>query len=153
MSITTSTKKDSAHDAAGNAAEKAKQTAGAVADKARDAAGFVADKAKDAAGYVADKAKDLGQFASKTADDTATAVGDGMKSVAQSIKQHGPQEGMLGKATETLASTVESAGKYLSEQGVTGAAEDLTNLIRRNPIPAILVGIGIGILIARATRS
>ena len=145
MTTTASNKKDlgqTAHEAAGN-----------VADKAKQAAGVVADKAKDAAGYVADKAKDLGQYAAKTADNAASSVGDGMKSVAQTIKQSGPQEGMLGKATETVASTVESAGKYLSEQGVTGAAEDLTNLIRRNPIPAILVGIGIGILIARATRS
>jgi hypothetical protein len=29
--------------------------------------------------------------------------------------------------------------------------EDLTNLIRRNPLPAVLVGIGIGYLLARAT--
>jgi hypothetical protein len=145
MTTTASNKKD--------LGQAAHETAGNVADKAKQAAGAVADKAKDAAGYVADKAKDLGQYAAKTADNAAASVGDGMKSVAQTIKQGGPQEGMLGKATETVASTVESAGKYLSEQGVTGAAEDLTNLIRRNPIPAILLGIGIGILIARATRS
>jgi uncharacterized membrane-anchored protein YhcB (DUF1043 family) len=31
--------------------------------------------------------------------------------------------------------------------------DDLTNLIRRNPIPALFVGIGIGFLLARVTRS
>jgi len=31
--------------------------------------------------------------------------------------------------------------------------DDITNMIRRNPIPALLVGIGIGFLLARATRS
>ena len=30
-------------------------------------------------------------------------------------------------------------------------AEDLTDLIRRNPIPALLVGVGLGFLLARAT--
>jgi hypothetical protein len=29
-------------------------------------------------------------------------------------------------------------------------AEDVTNLIRRNPIPALLIGIGAGFLLARA---
>ena len=29
----------------------------------------------------------------------------------------------------------------------------MTNMIRRNPIPAVLIGIGIGFLLARATRS
>ena len=32
-------------------------------------------------------------------------------------------------------------------------ADDLTDLIRRNPIPALLVGVGVGFLLARATTS
>ena len=31
--------------------------------------------------------------------------------------------------------------------------DDLTNLIRRNPIPALLLGVGVGFLLARAIRS
>jgi len=141
MANTTTTKKDFG------------QTAQEVKDKAQEAASTVADKAREAAGVVADKAKDIGQSMAKTADSAAATVGGGMKSMAHTIKQNAPHEGMLGKASDAVASTVESAGRYLSEQGVTGAAEDLTNLIRRNPIPALLVGVGLGILIARATWS
>jgi hypothetical protein len=32
-------------------------------------------------------------------------------------------------------------------------AEDLTDLIKRNPIPAVLIGVGIGFLLAQLTRS
>ena len=32
-------------------------------------------------------------------------------------------------------------------------ADDLTTLIKNNPIPALLVGVGIGFLLARITRS
>jgi hypothetical protein len=32
-------------------------------------------------------------------------------------------------------------------------ADDLSGVIRRNPIPALLIGIGIGFLLARSTRS
>jgi hypothetical protein len=30
-------------------------------------------------------------------------------------------------------------------------AEDFTNLVRRNPIPALLIGVAFGFLVARAT--
>jgi hypothetical protein len=32
-------------------------------------------------------------------------------------------------------------------------ANDLTDLIKRNPIPALLLAVAVGVLIARATRS
>jgi len=32
-------------------------------------------------------------------------------------------------------------------------ADDVTDLIRRNPIPALFVGIGLGFLLARLTTS
>jgi hypothetical protein len=109
------------------------------------------NKAQEAAGTVADKAKELGSSAVQTADAAAGTVGSGMKSLADTIKQNTPNEGMMGAASDALAGTVESAGRYLEEQGVSGAAEDFTNLIRRHPIPAVLVGIGVGFLLARLT--
>jgi hypothetical protein len=52
-----------------------------------------------------------------------------------------------------VAGALDSAGKYLQEEGVSGMAEDVTDMIRRHPIPALLVGIGIGYLLARVTGS
>ena len=60
---------------------------------------------------------------------------------------------MLGSAASAVADTLESSGRYLEESGLSGIGEDLTSMIRRNPVPALLVGIGLGFLIARATRS
>jgi ElaB/YqjD/DUF883 family membrane-anchored ribosome-binding protein len=89
----------------------------------------------------------------EVADDAASAAGSGLTSMSEGIKKHGPQEGMLGQAASTVASGLESAGKYLQEQGVSGAAEDLTNLIRRHPVPAVLIAAGIGFLVAQLTSS
>jgi hypothetical protein len=75
-----------------------------------------------------------------------------MKSVAHTLRDKAP-EGMLGTAASTVASTLESGGDYLEAKGLTGIAEDLTGLIRRNPIPAALICLGIGYLLARSTRS
>jgi ElaB/YqjD/DUF883 family membrane-anchored ribosome-binding protein len=56
---------------------------------------------------------------------------------------------MLGQAATTVAKGLETGGRYLQKEGVTGMAEDLTDLIKKNPIPAVLVGIGVGFLLAQ----
>jgi len=83
----------------------------------------------------------------------ADRVGSGMSSAAESIRQHTPDSGMLHNAADRVAETLDSGGRYLREEGLTGMAGDLTDLIKRNPIPALLIGICLGALIARATRS
>jgi hypothetical protein len=120
------------------AAEATKETAKKTGDRIKDAASAVSEKAGDAASYVGQKA-----------DDAAGAVGNKMQSVADSIRRGGPQEGMLGSASSALANTIESAGRQLEEHGLTGFADDITNMIRRHPVPAILVGLGVGFLLAR----
>jgi hypothetical protein len=57
----------------------------------------------------------------------------------------------LGAAASTLAGGLESGGHYLQEEGLQGIAADVTNMIRRNPVPAMLVGVAVGFLIARVT--
>jgi len=123
-----------------NLGEHIQDTASAVADKAKDMAGNVTDKAKQAVGAVTDRA-----------DSAVSSAGSGIQSLAGQIRDRGPQSGMLGSATSTVASTLENTGKYLEEQGVTGMAEDLTGLIKQHPIPAVLIGVGLGFMLARLT--
>jgi hypothetical protein len=60
---------------------------------------------------------------------------------------------MMGTAASRVADTLETGGRYLQEHGLSGIGDDFSNLIRRNPIPAVLVGIGVGFLLARSLRS
>lgn len=64
------------------------------------------------------------------------------------LGERGPREGMLGAVADSL----EKTGRYMQEEGIRGMAEDVTELIRRNPIPAMLVGVGIGFLLAKVLR-
>jgi hypothetical protein len=59
---------------------------------------------------------------------------------------------MLGSASSSLARTLEQGGEYLEHEGLSGISKDLTNVIRRNPIPALCIGIGLGFILARAMR-
>jgi len=143
---------------------QAKDLAHNVADKAKDAAHNVADKAKDAAHTVADSARDMASQAGhavsgaagsvgKKAEEWTAEAGRGVSSLADTVRHQGPTSGMLGSATSALADGLESTGDYLSDKNLSGMMDDVTSLIKRNPIPALLVGLGVGYLLGKALRS
>jgi len=140
-----------AQDATGRAVEAGREAAGTVADKAREAASSVSDKARDVATEAARAGQHAAQAVGHAADAATGKVGEGMQSLGQTVRQHGPDQGMWGSAKESVASSLEQGGRYLEQEGLSGMADDVTNLIKRNPIPAMLVGIGIGFLLARVT--
>ena len=151
---------DKAKDAATNFADKAKDTAGHLADKAKDAAGNLADKAKDAASTAGHKAEDLaknaGDYAKQAgqkADDATASFGHTIKSAADTVRAKGPHEGFLGSATSATAGCMENTGRYLEEEKLSGMAKDVTELIRKNPIPALFIAAGIGFLVGRTLKS
>jgi len=130
------------------------QEAGAqLADKARDTASSVAGQARDAASSVARTAGNVASAIGERADDATSSVGSGIKSLAGTLRENAPHGGMMGSAASSVADALETSGRYLQEHGLGDIGSDFVNLIRRNPIPAVLVGIGIGYLFARATRS
>ena len=122
--------------------ERAKEAASSLGAKVKDATSSVAHKAEDAASYVGHKA-----------EDATAAVGTGLRSLGNAIRENTPHSGVVGEASSAVAKTLESTGHYLQEEGLEGIAKELTNLIRRNPIPALLVAVGVGFLFARATTS
>jgi hypothetical protein len=141
--------REAAHGAVDRAADYASQ----AAEKAGDFAGRAADKASSMASAAADKARDFAHTAGEKADTATSSVGHGLRSAAEGLRERLPSEGMLGSASSTVADTLESGGRYLEEKGLSGVADDLTGLIRRNPIPAVLIALGVGFLLARSTRS
>jgi len=76
-----------------------------------------------------------------------------MGNLGHTIREKAGREGFMGQAGAAVADTLESGGRYLEEHDLGDMGQEITSMIRRNPIPALLVGIGIGFLLARATRS
>jgi hypothetical protein len=132
---------------------KAENAGVAGMEKAKELTSSAVDTVKDAASSVAHSLGEAGSAVGDKANEATSAVGGGMKSLAGSIRQHTPHEGMLGTASTSVADTLESGGRYLQEEGLRGMADDVTNLIRRNPIPALLIGVGIGFLLAKVTTT
>jgi hypothetical protein len=89
----------------------------------------------------------------KKADNLTSSAGAGLKNLGETLGQKAPHEGVLGDASQAVANTIKESGRYLEEAGLSGIADDVTALIKRNPVPAVLVGLGIGFLLGRALRS
>jgi hypothetical protein len=148
----------------GSVTEKARETVGSMTEKAKDLASSATHSAGEMAAGAVQKARDatstVGQTASDVAsnvghklEDTTSSVGGGMRSLAGQLRENLPHEGMLGSASSAVADTLDRGGRYLQEEGLRGVTSDLTQLIRRNPIPAVLIALGVGFLVARSMRS
>jgi methyl-accepting chemotaxis protein len=133
-------------------AERAHDTVDRAANTAQNAADTVSDKAQQVASTVKDKAQDIGQQAADRADDATTTVGEKMSDVAQTIRERAPSSGTLGNVADTAATTLDRAGTYLQQQDLGDMRADLEDIIRRHPIESLLVGLGVGYLLARSMR-
>jgi len=69
----------------------------------------------------------------------ATAVADGWESA----------QGAISTAATAVADGVESASSYLQEKKFEDMATDITALIRSYPVQSLLVGVGLGYILAR----
>jgi len=81
-----------------------------------------------------------------------SAVGEQMGSLAGVIRDNAPHEGVVGSAATTVAEKLDAAGTYLQEKNLDHVVGDLSGMIRRYPVPSLLVGLGIGYLLALSTR-
>jgi ElaB/YqjD/DUF883 family membrane-anchored ribosome-binding protein len=148
---------DKTKDAVSQFGDKTKEAVSQFGDKAKEAAGAVGSKAKEAASAVGEMftnaASAAGSTISQTAEKVTSATGSGVKHLGETIKEKGPHDGMFGGATRAVGDTLEQGGKYLEQEGFSGMIDDVTELVRKNPMPAVLVGIGIGFLIGRTLRS
>ena len=127
------------------------QTGSSMGQKAQETAGNLGQKAKDVASNVGEKAQNVASTVAEKAGDALSSVGSGMTSLAGTIREKGPQSGMLGTATSKVASGLQASGEYLREHRMGDMLNDLTGVIRRYPLQALLVGFGVGFLMARAT--
>ncbi len=107
---------------------------------------------QQAAGSVRQSADEALKNAGQKADDLAASLGGSMQSLAGNIRAHVPAQESLGQLASGLADTLDRTGRYLQEEGISGLAGELKQLIRSNPWSAVLVAAGVGFLLAQTPR-
>jgi len=148
---------DKSREAASHAGEAVSSAASAVGQAVSQKAGELGSTIKDKAGEygsaLKDKASEVGHTIGHKAEDATSAVGGGMQSLAGQVRDNAPQSGVLGSASRSVADAIDNAGHYVQDKNLTGMMDDVTGLVKRNPIPALLIGVGIGFLIGRVLSS
>jgi hypothetical protein len=79
---------------------------------------------------------------------TVTSAAQDVASRAAETAATKAQE-MAGSAATAVSDTVAGVGTYVQDKGLQGLSGDLTALIRRYPVPALLIGLGIGFVLGR----
>jgi hypothetical protein len=137
----------------GQIGTEARERVANLKERGQEAASNLTEKAKDAVSGATETAQQTAKRVGEKADSALSTVGGGMHSLAGTIRENMPQQGVLGRASEGVATSLDEGGRYLEREGFSRIAEDLTNVIRNNPIPALFCGIAIGFLLARGLRS
>jgi uncharacterized protein YjbJ (UPF0337 family) len=110
------------------------------------------DKTSRVVARMSAKAREFGVTAAKKANEAAPVIGEKVKSLASAIREKAPREGKIGTTATKVAGGLESASDYLQEKKFDHLGEDFNGLVRRYPLQSVLVGLGLGFLLARRSK-
>ena len=130
-----------------------KQEWAQAAGKAKDAASSVGEMASHATSAVGAMAGRAACDVAKEADELTASAGVCIQGLGDRLSKNTPHSGVLGNASQAVAGAVKEGGEYLQGVKLSGMTEDVAHLIRRNPIPAVLIAIGLGWFVGRKLRS
>jgi hypothetical protein len=99
----------------------------------------VSESMKDTASSVVEKSKDIASSVSEKAQDTLSSLGARASDVASNVGR---------RASDAW----ETSRDYITNEGFSGMLDDVSDVIRRNPIPALCIGFGLGFILARAFK-
>ena len=121
-------------------------------NKAREAAASVGEMASQAGCAVGAMASQAACDVGRKADDLTVSAGIGIQGLGDRLSKNAPHTGMLGSASQAVDRSVKDGGEYLEGAKFSGMTEDVEMLIRRNPIPSVLIAIGLGWFVAHKLR-
>lgn len=107
---------------------------------------------QEAAENVVDQTQQAAAAVGNKAEGAMHSVGERLQNFAEVVRNKAPQEGIVGEAASGIADTMKSSGQYLQNKTMKDLADDATECVRRHPVAAMLVGLGLGFLLAQATR-
>lgn len=137
-------------DAASLVGRKTENAVSYVGQKTIDAAPYVGNKAQDAVSYVGHTAEDAASFVGRKTSRAGVTMGSSLRSIGHTVRDGGPDDGLAGGVSSAVADTFERSGRFLQEERIEKVMAGATNWIRRNPIPALLLGVAAGYTAGRA---
>ena len=135
------------------AADKVKEAAANVGEAASRAVTTAGEMASDAGCAVGSMTSQAACDVGRKADDLTASAGAGIKGLGDKLSHNAPHSGVMGSASQAVARSVHDGGQYMQDAKLSGMVEDVAQMIRRNPFPAVFIAIGLGWVVARKMRS
>ena len=124
------------------ASEKAKEAMASMRE--------MAEHVTSAVGVIANQAIcDVGM----KSDELTAEAGHRIQELSENLSDSIPHEGVLGIASQTVVEAIKGSGDYLADAKLSGMTKDVTRIVRRYPITAVLIAAGLGWFIGRKGRS
>ena len=108
--------------------------------------------ASDATGGWLGRATDKLDSARGPAADRLYGAADAIRDQAQSLFEHEAISERVADVAHDAADRIDQSAEYLERRKVAQMAQDVTALVRRNPVPSLLIAATVGFLCARAFR-
>jgi len=124
-----------ASDTASDLSKQAQETASGLAGQAREAASSISSAASSAVGK---------------ARETMSQVGEKVSSMTGSLRDKAAEP--LRSAAGAVSSQWEAGRSYFQEHDMSDIGQEVTSMIRRHPLPAMLAVFGLGVLLGSAMR-
>lgn len=109
----------------------------------------VANRTEELADAAVVKARDAASMARETVRDVGNHIGEAAESLQDKIRRTGHD---AADVVSSVTERVRSSANNVREQGFEGLMDDLGSLIKQYPIHAVLIGVGMGFLLARGKR-
>jgi uncharacterized protein YjbJ (UPF0337 family) len=94
--------------------------------------------------------REYGEQAAGVAATVTSAAQDVASGVAETAGTAAAKaQEMAGATAAAVTDAVAGVGSYVQDRGVQALPGDLARLIRRYPVPALLIGLGVGVLLGR----
>lgn len=85
----------------------------------------------------------------RSLDDATVTFGQKLQSLGRTIGDRPIPIGHASVASFAASKGLEKAGKYFEQEGFTGVVDDIGDRVKKNPLPFVAVGVGLGILLGR----
>lgn len=99
---------------------------------------------------VSNSAGEMASVGVEKTEEAIAAVGERISHFGDTIREAMPDTGTVGTAAVALADGLKSSGEYLKTHGFEEMSNDVTNVIRRHPVPAVWIGLGVGFILGQA---
>ncbi len=101
----------------------------------------------DGFGTLKSKVQEVGARAAQRADQARVGAAAGLDNVASTLHQKGER---VASAAHSAADAMTSGAEYLRDNDVRTMMNDLVEVIRRNPGPALIGAAALGFILGRA---